>query len=317
MALKKAPPESRLSKASTERAQIFVCYHKPSEILKNRYIRPIHVGREKSNVLLGDMIGDDTGDNISSRNETFCELTALYWAWRNVDAEYYGLMHYRRVFDFTGEYRGTECYSLDEWEQQDLGIVDGTICSVLDGCDVILPKVYDLPLMLGCNSVWEQYSQEHPEEDLQLLRTVVQTKAPQTLEDFDAVFSGTRTYFFNMFVMRKELFHNYAKWLFSILFEVESRIDLSHHDAYQQRIFGFMAERLLTVYIHHCQRVQGIRINELPVVFVFNAPRGLVRKLQAARRRLVRLRIHRNGVHVRLLGWELRCGKGGENYPRP
>jgi len=293
------------------KAQIFVCYHKPSEMLKSRCICPIHVGRGSCSTPLEDMIGDDTGKNISERNENFCELTALYWAWQNVDADYYGLMHYRRVFDFTGKYQQAECYSLSPAEQKDLGLHDDTILSSLDSIDVLLPKVVNLPRTLKCNSVWENYSQEHLEEDLHLLRTAVQSEAPQTLEDFDAVFSGDRAYFYNMFVMRKELFHSYANWLFSILFEVESRIDLSHRDVYQQRMFGFMAERLLSVYIHHCQRVQTLRIKELPVVFVSDTPPGLADKFHAARRRLVRLRIRRDSVHVKLLGWERHYGKAG------
>ena len=44
------------------------------------------------------MLHDDEGDNISNKNKTYCELTAQYWAWKNMEADYYGFFHYRRYF---------------------------------------------------------------------------------------------------------------------------------------------------------------------------------------------------------------------------
>jgi len=293
-----------------EPAQVFVCYHKPGEILKSQCIRPIQVGREASRVLLEEMIGDNTGDHISSRNNNFCELTALYWAWRNVEAQYYGLMHYRRVFDFTDQFDDIKCYGLDNSTQQKLGLDDHTIRSALDSCDVILPKSVDVSLWQGVDSVRDHYCREHLEEDLHLLRTAIQAKAPHTLDDFDTVFSGKETYFYNMFVMRREVFHAYTAWLFSILFEVDSQIELHDRDQYQKRVFGFMGERLLTVYIQHCRRSQGLRIRELPVVFVTNeSPPGIGHAFQSARRRYVQMRFRRDSIYLKLFGWEFRRGK--------
>ena len=66
-------------------------------------IEPIQVGAALATEHFPGMIGDDTGDNISELNRSFCELTAQYWAWKNCDADYYGFMHYRRYFLFTDE----------------------------------------------------------------------------------------------------------------------------------------------------------------------------------------------------------------------
>ncbi|MEI0700195.1 DUF4422 domain-containing protein, partial [Brachyspira intermedia] len=102
------------------KVKILISYHKPSVLLQDDVLTPIHVGRalatesskdgnmseEDYQWMLDNMIGDDTGDNISHLNREFCELTAMYWAWKNYDKlgnpEYIGFMHYRRLFDFIG-----------------------------------------------------------------------------------------------------------------------------------------------------------------------------------------------------------------------
>ena len=83
--------------------KIFVCYHKNTPIYKSECIIPIHVGKANTELEL-DMIKDNTGDNISERNASWCELTALYWIWKNVQADYYGLFHYRRFLNFKNNF---------------------------------------------------------------------------------------------------------------------------------------------------------------------------------------------------------------------
>ena len=76
--------------------KILVATHKQYWMPEDSVYLPIHVGRkDKSDI---GYIGDHTGDNISSKNANYCELTGLYWAWKNLDADYIGLVHYRRYF---------------------------------------------------------------------------------------------------------------------------------------------------------------------------------------------------------------------------
>ena len=80
---------------------------------------PIHVGREgKADI---GYTGDHTGDNISSKNANYCELTGLYWAWKNLDADYIGLVHYRRYFTrkevHSVEAKKEQILTGAEWEQ--------------------------------------------------------------------------------------------------------------------------------------------------------------------------------------------------------
>lgn len=87
--------------------KLLLCHHKESPYIKNECILPIQVGKANKDFTLSYCVGDDTGDNISEKNPFWCELTALYWAWKNLDADYYGLMHYRRFLSFEDneEYR--------------------------------------------------------------------------------------------------------------------------------------------------------------------------------------------------------------------
>ena len=92
--------------------RIYLSYHKDSERLKTDILTPIHVGRaiasEEARSRLSDIIGDDTGDNISIKNASYCELTAQYWAWKNTKSDYVGFFHYRRHLIFSEDNHKSE-----------------------------------------------------------------------------------------------------------------------------------------------------------------------------------------------------------------
>ena len=87
-------------KLPMETAKILVCTHTDSFYLESDLYRPIHVGRALHPDLKFDFIGDNTGNHISDKNKSYCELTAHYWAWKNLQVDYIGFCHYRRYFDF-------------------------------------------------------------------------------------------------------------------------------------------------------------------------------------------------------------------------
>ena len=75
---------------------IYIAAHKKFNVPNNDIYIPLQVGAEgKPN--LGYTL-DCSGDNISLKNPYFCELTGLYWIWKNSNADYVGLVHYRRFF---------------------------------------------------------------------------------------------------------------------------------------------------------------------------------------------------------------------------
>ena len=98
----KSPTGGALAQ-SMKKFAFFVCHHKPGPLFKDEIFIPIHVGAANSNQVLPDCIRDDVGENISRKNASYCELTAIYWAWKNVEADYYGFFHYRRLMNFKSE----------------------------------------------------------------------------------------------------------------------------------------------------------------------------------------------------------------------
>ena len=112
-------------------------------------------------------------------------------------------------------------------------------------------------------TVEQHYCQCHSEEDLKILKEVVIKKYPNCLSAWENVFNRKWMYAYNMFIMGRQLFHQYMAWLFDILFAVERRVP-PKSDVYQNRTFGFMAERLFNVFLIY----KKCRVQEIPIIFL-------------------------------------------------
>lgn len=86
--------------SSNYQTKILICTHMAGSCLTSNVYQPILVGKALRPDLHLPFIGDDSGENMSTQNGTYCELTAHYWAWKNLNADYIGICHYRRYFDF-------------------------------------------------------------------------------------------------------------------------------------------------------------------------------------------------------------------------
>lgn len=229
-------------------SRILVATHKPYHFPENDLYTPIHVGKSLSSNELG-YLGDNSGDNISDKNRNFCELTALYWAWKNdyfKTYRYSGLSHYRRYF--SGDYLFDKCSILSETQ----------IDNLMNSYDILLPKKRKYYI----ETIKNHYGNAHNINDLDLIRDLLIKRHSDYVDSFDRLMKQRELYLFNMFVMKKELFDTYMEWLFDILFELEKRVDISGYDQYQSRIFGFMAERLFNVWILKNE----LKIKELHIV---------------------------------------------------
>lgn len=214
------------------KAQIAVAAHKPFPLPEDSLYLPVQAGRAIHEPL--NFTGDDTGDNISSRNESFCELTVLYWAWKNLDADCIGLCHYRRYF--AGKAFGRKPDRILTYEQA---------AKIMETCEVVLPK----PRNYFIETNYSQYAHAHHSADLDAARTVIAAHHPEYLAAFDAVMGRSWGHRFNMCIMRREVLDRYCSWLFDILFRLEAQIDISGYSSYDRRVFGFLSERLLDVWL--------------------------------------------------------------------
>lgn len=234
--------------------KILVATHKKYQMPEDSMYLPIHVGKEISKLTL-PFPGDNTGDNISSKNPHYCELTALYWAWKNLSADYIGLAHYRRHFTIKKPglfYSNKFPYVLNSTQVEPL----------LKQHSILLPK----PRNYFIETNLSQFEHAHPAESMKKTKEIIAKQYPDYLSAFEQVMNRTRAHRFNMFLMEQKQFHEYCNWLFSILFELENQLDISSYNAYNQRIFGFISERLLDVYLEANQ----LSYTELPVMFMEN-----------------------------------------------
>ena len=215
---------------------ILVATHKKYWMPDDTIYTPLHVGAEGKVPL--SYTPDNTGDNISKKNESYCELTGLYWAWKNLNTDYIGLCHYRRYF-------GKRVWTNDIEKKKEAIFHRDDYEAILSKCDILLPK----KRYYYIETVRSQYEHAHYKTDLDEVERIIAEKYPDYSDAFQKVMSRRSLYILNMFVMKKSLFDEYATWVFDILFTVEKKIDVSHRNDYQARVFGFLAERLFNVWL--------------------------------------------------------------------
>lgn len=251
-------------------AKLLICYHKPDTLLQDEIITPIHLGRAlakkqmapddpKLKWLLENMIGDDTGDNISELNRSYNELTSLYWAWKNYDKlgspDFIGLMHYRRHFVLNeGEIKVYEIPDISSEHYFDaLNYSSEKLLKELEDCDFAchLGKV---------SGIYKHYLANHRAEDMELALDIMREKFPKYSKTADEYMKQDIGNFCNMFIFPKEMFFEYCEYIFGILEEFRKRTDTS-----EKRFF--ISERLTGIFIYEKMK-QGLKYKVFPINFV-------------------------------------------------
>jgi len=239
--------------------RIYMVYHKASPMIGRAPFVPIQVG--KGEPIPGIEVRDNTGDNIAAKNANYCELTAQYWIWKNVRADYVGLAHYRRIPSFTAEYAETFEDFSDETCRR-FGWDETTISGLLKEFDVLLPPCWPTfpPGEPGhIMTPYEFHCIEHRASDMDETLRVIKELTPEMWPYAEqALLKDTNECFGNVCIMRKDLFDSYSEWLFKVLFELERRIEIPKEREHA-RVFGFLSERLIMVWLAYARDRLGIK----------------------------------------------------------
>ena len=223
-----------------KKVKLIIATHKKYLMPTDSIYYPLHVGAEGKEDL--GYSKDNTGDNISNKNPYFCELTGLYWAWKNLKYDYIGLVHYRRHFTMKKrKYKSQK-------ERIENILSSGEITNLLNKTDIILPK----PRNYYIENLYDHYRHTMYVEPLDLTGKIIKEKYPNYYKEFLTLKKRKKAHMFNMFVMKKEIMSDYCEWLFNILFELEkemNKLDIKY-DSFHSRFYGRISELLLDVYIN-------------------------------------------------------------------
>jgi hypothetical protein len=263
---------------------IYIVYHKEDVLFSNQVFKPISVGKF-SNISSDKFLKDNTGDNISFKNDLYNELTALYWIWKNTKDEYVGLNHYRRFF-YTGfdlsfnfkllqksissiykKYVRFEPYiktNSIKNVQKELQRQQKILLSLLDKNTIIVPNYQYLKEPVIVN-----YEKYHRLEDFLITDQVLRKLSNGFYLSWNKIKNDNALIAYNMFIMHRENFNDYLSFLFEVLFEVEKQIKIPT-DPYQKRVMGFLSERIFTAYIHYLKEIKMKKIIHFPILLFQN-----------------------------------------------
>lgn len=263
--------------------KLYISCHKLSEIPKENIFYPIQVGTGISGrKAFPNMLHDNVGENISSKNHMYCELTAQYWAWKNDTADYYGFFHYRRLISFSND-----LFSLDERNQ----IVSPLICretlsryclndseyisKIIKENDIITGLPFNIRKINTPRGKQKNVYMHWKAHDLDLIEIksvdaimcLIKKKYPEIYPYAEKYLYGKFFLGYNCFIMKKDLFKEFCEFEFAILDEFETLINHDEYNDTLNRTCGFMGEILYSIFVYYVKSTRDIKIKELPLVY--------------------------------------------------
>lgn len=208
------------------------------EVRKNGVI-PLQVGAALTGMRLGCQT-DDTGENISAENRNFCEITGLYWIWKNTAGQTYaGLIHYRRRL---------------RWDETSVRyMIDRELDAV-----IILPQFSPQPV----NEYFLRFICRH---DWQFMKEAVLRYDNTYVDIFERYEQG---HFFipcNMAVFKRSWFDQYCEFAFAVAAEVDNRYK-KMQVVRQDRYMGYLFENLLSLFLIRYHREMKVAYSDMEFI---------------------------------------------------
>lgn len=228
------------------------------------------------------MLGDDTGDSISQKRNSFCEFTVQYWAWKNVLADYYGLCHYRRYLTFAHKkFKANAQEQVQEAILNDAAIEKYDLLNeeqmrhIIEENDLVVNPAADvnnIPTPDGIkHDVYGHWAGHHgvfiDKKTLPLLLRIIERLHPEYLESAQEYLHDKWHRGYNCFVMKRQLFEEMCQFQFDVLFELEKQLDVTDYTGNMKRTVGYMGEIMYGVFIYHLQKSGKYKIHETQMVY--------------------------------------------------
>lgn len=240
---------------------VYIAFHKECTLPTVDGYQPLLVGAKGKVIYTPRSYdADDTGINISDKNDAYCELTGLYWIWKNCSYDYVGLVHYRRFFaqiygvrintrnfTFGGPSKGYRIYSGNELNK--LLYEHDVIVKTSERYDIGNGEIFRVHQHVGVSN-WNR------------LKELIRTKYPEYYEAFCEYEREKYLYNCNMFYTKKTLLDKYCSFLFPILDEMDKIQIAESGERYHDREEGYFAEFLVGVWL----KKNNLRVRVLPAV---------------------------------------------------
>lgn len=254
---------------SNEQVKIFVGYAKPHIIFKSDVFKPIltaDVAWDEP-----DLIRDDSGINIASKNKNYGELTGHYWVWKNflpeTDAKYIGFCHYRRFFDFNMHKMPNVPFMpilANDFKKVFDKYTEENILKCIDDYDIILTHKYKFE-----EEILIQYMKYHPGNDITLALESIKDFCPEYYFHALKFIASKEMYACLQIIMKKELMEEYMEWMFGFLNLLEERSDWSNYNKYMTvRMPAYIAERFFNVWLNYNVEKRGLKVLESSSYFL-------------------------------------------------
>lgn len=248
-----------------ETIKVMIACHKPCDVPADPMYIPVFVGSygKKDN----GFVRDDTGDNISAKNSLYCELTGLYWCWKNLECDYFGLVHYRRFFTLKSRKLQKDQHPLSSVLNTD------EAKNLLEKYEIILPKKRHYYI----ETIYSHYDHTFDGKQFEIAQEVLDELYPEYGKHFRRYMKQRSGYMFNMFIMSKRRTDEYCTWLFDVLGEIEKRYDTAGMTDFEKRYIGRVAERLFNAWIMRkieTNELDPKKIKEIPYTYLGNVNWG-------------------------------------------